>query len=133
MSELGRSVDLAVDFDGAVERVTRALKEEGFGVLTRIDIDQAFREKLGVEFRRYAILGACNPKLAHKALSATPEVGLLLPCNVCIEEIASGTRVHIVDPKAMMATGGLDERPEIRELGDDAGARLGRVAKALAG
>lgn len=71
-------------------------------MLTRVNIDEAFRDKLGVDFQRYTILGACNPRLAHEALSADPDVGTILPCNVCVEETQVGSRVHIADPAAMM-------------------------------
>lgn len=133
MTNLGATIDTKLDFDAAIERVTTALKEEGFGVLTRIDIDQAFKEKLDVEFRRYVILGACNPKLAHAALTSTPEIGLMLPCNVCLEATDSGTRVRIIDAHMMLQTGELGERPEMKQLADDASNRLERVARALEG
>jgi len=108
------------------------LKEEGFGVLTRIDVHDAFKEKLGVDFRLYSILGACNPVLAHKALSERPEAGLLLPCNVVVEETENGgTLVRIIDPSAMMQAGGLEGDPVLQEVGAEAEIRLGRVARAL--
>ena len=89
-----------------VGRVIDALMEEGFGVLTRIDIHEAFEEKLGIAFRPYTILGACNPRLAHRALSAAPEVGLLLPCNVTVEEMTgSGSLVRIINPDERGAAG----------------------------
>jgi uncharacterized protein (DUF302 family) len=131
---LGTSVDLREDdFETAVTRVTEALAAEGFGVISRIDLDKAFREKLGVAFRRYTILGACNPGLAHKAVSAEPAVGLLLPCNVTVEETEGGARVRIVDAAAMMSGAGLGDSHVIRDLAADAGARLARVRKALEG
>lgn len=117
----------------AVERVVDALKQEGFGVLTRIDIHQALREKLGIAFRPYTILGACNPPLAHKALEAAPEVGLLLPCNVTVEEgEGGGSVVRIVNPDEMMKTGGFADDAAIAEVGREAYTRLRRVADALA-
>jgi len=112
--------------------VTEALKTEGFRVFTRINIDEAFRDKLGVDFRRYTILGACNPQLAHEALSADPEVGMMLPCNVCVEETQVGSRVHMADPAAMMMAGGFDDNPELHEFGKNAGVRLARAAAAIA-
>ena len=129
MRDLGRSVDLAVDFDTAVDRVTEALAQEGFGVLTRIDVDDAFRKKLGVEFRRYAILGACNPKLAHKALSAAPEVGLLLPCNVLVREDSDG-KVHVdfMDPASVMS---LVDNPGVAPLAAEVKQKLERACEAL--
>jgi uncharacterized protein (DUF302 family) len=134
LTDLGQAVDLALGFDQAVERVTEALSAEGFGVISRIDLDKAFRDRLGVDFRRYVILGACNPRLAHTAVSARPELGLLLPCNVVIEEVGPGTsRVRIVDARAMMGAAGLDGAPEIGALAEDASARLDRVAAALGG
>jgi uncharacterized protein (DUF302 family) len=130
---LGFELDLDLPFDSAIERVTAALAEEGFGVLTRVDVHQAFKQKLGVEFRPYAILGACNPNLAHRALSARPEAGLLLPCNVTVESAESGSRVRIIDPDEMMKAGGLDGDPVLGEVGREARARLSRVARALGG
>lgn len=133
MTSLGTEIGLHLPFDDAVARVTEALAAEGFGVISRIDMDKAFREKLGADFRRYAILGACNPKLAMKAVTARPDVGLLLPCNVTVEEAGSGAVVRIVDAATMMGAAGLDSNPAIAELAEDAGARLGRVAAALRG
>jgi len=132
MSEHGHAIDIDVDFDSAIDRVTEALNAEGFRVLTRINIDEAFHEKLGVNFRRYTILGACNPQIAHKALSADPEVGMMLPCNVCVEEIDIGSRVHFADPAAMMTAGGFDDNPELHDLGKNAGVRIARAAAAVA-
>ncbi|TPE51886.1 DUF302 domain-containing protein [Amaricoccus solimangrovi] len=133
MSALGSTVTLDLPFDGAVEAVTAALAAEGFGVISRIDLDKAFAEKLGRDFHRYTILGACNPGLAHKAVTARPEVGLLLPCNVTIEDTPGGRVVRIIDAASMMSIGDLGRTPEIVELGADASARLGRVALALRG
>lgn len=133
MSALGTSLSIDGSFDDAVEKVTVALAAEGFGVISRIDLDKAFAEKLGQEFRRYTILGACNPGLAHKAVTARPDVGLMLPCNVTVEEAPSGCTVRIVDAASMMSMGDLAGTPEIVELGADASARLGRVAAALQG
>ena len=125
-------VKLDVGYDDAVKRVTEALSKEGFGVLTRIDIHKAFAEKIGVDFRPYAILGACNPKLAHKALSGRPEAGLLLPCNVTVERDEGGTLVRIIDPDEMMKAGGMDADATLAEVGREARERLARVAEALA-
>ncbi|QEW22983.1 hypothetical protein LA6_005219 [Marinibacterium anthonyi] len=131
MSELGFQVSLTEDFDAALDRVTAALADQGFGVISRIDLDKAFRDKLGVDFRRYTILGACNPGLAHKAVTARPEVGLLLPCNVTVEDAGAGSVVRIVDAGMMMGTGDLGDTPEIAELARDASARLAKVVAAL--
>jgi uncharacterized protein (DUF302 family) len=111
--------------------VTEALKTEGFGVLTRADVDQAFRDKIGVEFRPYTILGACNPQLAHVALSSKPEIGLMLPCNVTVEAVDDGCIVRIVNPIAMMQMGDLGSDEVIVDVAGDATERLKRVADAL--
>jgi uncharacterized protein (DUF302 family) len=126
-------VTIDAPYDQALERVIDALKVEGFGVLTRIDVHDAFKQKLDVEFRNYSILGACNPSLAHKALSSRPDAGLMLPCNVIVEEIDGGTLVRIVDPAAMMQAGGLAGDPVLEEVGGEAERRLKRVAAALEG
>jgi len=132
MSSMAYEVVLKSSFDQSLERVIAALKVEGFGVLTRVNIHDAFKEKLGVDFRPYTILGACNPPLAHKALSSRPDAGLLLPCNVIVEETAQGgTLVRIVDPAAMMRAGGFEGDPVLQEVGGEAERRLKRVAEAL--
>jgi uncharacterized protein (DUF302 family) len=124
-------VTISAPFDEAQDQVIEALKSEGFGVLTRIDVHDTFKAKLDVDFRKYAILGACNPPLAHKALSNRPDAGLMLPCNVIVEETENGTLVRIVDPAAMMKAGGLEDDPALQEVGAEAGERLKRVAEAL--
>jgi len=92
-----------VSFDEAVEKVTEALKLEGFGVLTEIDVKATFKKKLDVDFRPYKILGACNPPYAHKALSVEDKIGIMLPCNVIIQETSDGNiEVAAVDPVASM-------------------------------
>ena len=127
-------IGLDLDFSAAVTRVRDALRAEGFGILTEIDMQAAFHEKLGKPFRPYLILGACNPPLAHRALSADPGVGLLLPCNVIVEEEASGRAVvRLTDPQQLLATGGHAVHPAVREMSDDASARLRCVATALSG
>jgi uncharacterized protein (DUF302 family) len=122
-------------YDRAIEKVTAALKVEGFGILTRIDVHTTLKEKLGAEFRPYAILGACNPPLAHKALAHKAEVGLMLPCNVTVEAAPDGTGcvARIGDPKAMMTVGEFDRDPVFREVAGEARRRLERVAAALRG
>jgi len=132
MSELAWEVNLEAPCTEALERVIAALKAEGFGVLTRIDVHNAFKEKLGVDFRQYTILGACNPSLAHQALSSRPDVGLMLPCNVVVEETATGGALaRIVDPVAMMQAGDLAGDPVLVKVSAEAEARLKRVAQAL--
>jgi uncharacterized protein (DUF302 family) len=115
-------------FDDTMTRVRAALKEQGFGVLTEIDVQQTLREKLGVAFRRYAILGACNPPLAHRALQAEPDIGLLLPCNVVLYAEGAGTTVKVMDPQAAL---GLVDKPAIAPVAREARARLERALEAL--
>ena len=129
---LGFNVELPLSFDAAVTRVREALKQEGFGVLTEIDLRAAFREKLGREFRPYMILGACNPPLAFDAITADPSVGLLLPCNVTVEWISdTRTGVRLTDPEALLSTGVLHGAPEVTSVARDAGNRMQRVADSL--
>jgi len=131
-SPIGIEIELAMPFDEAIQEVQSALSDEGFGVLTRVDLHKAFKVKLGVDFRPYAILGACNPKLAHRAIGERPDVGLLLPCNVTVEAAGESTStVRIVDPDEMMRSAGLDADPVVAEVGREARERLTRVAEAL--
>jgi len=128
------SFEVHVDkpFDEAIESLTSALKDESFGILTRIDVHTTLKEKLGKEFRKYAIIGACNPPLAHRALEHHAEVGLMLPCNITVEEDpAGGSIIRIGDPGAMLKGFGLDAEPVLAKVGDEARKRLERVAKAL--
>ncbi len=126
--EYGYKVRMSVPYKQAVEQVTEALKAEGFGVLTQIDVKDTLRQKLGAEFREYVILGACNPPLAHKALSAALDVGLLLPCNVVVYEEDGGSVVGILDPISML---GVISDPALQPVATEARARLERVAEAL--
>lgn len=125
----GHHIEIAGPFDQALERVQAALKAEGFGVLSDIDIQKAMKEKLGQDMPAYRILGACNPPLAHQALQAEPEVGLLLPCNVTVRQ-AEGGRVVVgfVDPQIMVQ---LTENAAVGAVANDAGERLLRVRNAL--
>lgn len=122
---------LGVAQDRAIELVTTALKAEGFGVLTRIDVHATLKEKIGVDFRPYSILGACNPPLAHRVLSRSAEAGLLLPCNVTVEADGDGAVVRIGNPDVMLSVGGMDDDPVLREVAAEVSARLVRVAEAL--
>lgn len=122
-----RTVDLG--WEAAVEKVRTTLAAEGFGVLSEIPIHEKLKEKLGVDFRRYLILGACNPPLAHKALEANPEIGLLLPCNVVVYEKDGKTVVSAIDPDTMVAVAG--DSPVMREVAADARARLERALAAV--
>ncbi|MBE0636093.1 DUF302 domain-containing protein [Candidatus Bipolaricaulota bacterium] len=115
-------------FPLALARVKDALKTEGFGVLTEVDVKQTFAEKLGVEFRSYAILGACNPPLSHSALSQELDAGLVLPCNVVVYEEGDGTEVVIADPQTLVRTLG---KQNLEGVALEARRKLGRVAEAL--
>lgn len=129
MVAYGFGAILDLPFDQAVERVKEALKGEGFGVLTEIDVQRTLREKLGQEMERYLILGACNPPLAHQALDREREIGLLLPCNVVVREVEGGTWVGIADPQAMLSVSG---NPALDDLAAEAKARLQRALDSLA-
>ena len=120
---------ITADFDQAIELVTEALKTEGFGVLSEIDIQQKLKEKLDVDFRRYKILGACNPQSAHKALLQEDKIGTMLPCNVIVQEIGENqVEVAAVDPEAsMMAVG----NEQLANIAGDIKAKLERVIASL--
>ena len=116
-------------YDEALIRVPEALKSEGFGVLTEIDVQSTLKQKIGVDFRRYKILGACNPPLAHEALQAELEVGLMLPCNVVVYEgDDSKAVVMAIDPTTTMAASG---NPKLVELADTVKQKLSRVLEKL--
>jgi uncharacterized protein (DUF302 family) len=118
----GLKIDLPVPYDTAVERATEALRQEGFGVLTTIDVRQTLKQKLDRDFRRYVILGACNPVLADRALHAELEIGLLLPCNVIVYEREPGTST--VAAMAPLPAMGLIGNPEVVAVARDADAKL---------
>jgi len=129
---LGFTVHLNKSPEQAIDAVTTALKVEGFGVLTRIDVQATLKEKLNRDFRPYTILGACNPPLAHRALSHRTEAGLLLPCNVTVEASSiGGSEIRIGNPDAFLGRGTLGRDPVLREVAKEARERLERVAAAL--
>ncbi len=117
------------DYDAAVTRVTEALKKEGFGVITEIDVKATMKKKLDVDFERYVILGACNPPIAHQALQAEPLIGLLLPCNVVVKDRdGGGSIVSALDPGELFK---LVDRDDIQPLAEDIIGRLKRVIESL--
>jgi uncharacterized protein (DUF302 family) len=126
----GFSKSVDVPYEEAVEKVTAALKGEGFGVLTEIDVKATLKKKLDVDFRPYVILGACNPPLAHQALSAEREIGLLLPCNVIVYEDDDGT-VVVSALNPMVALGVVDN-PQLEGVAAEVTEKLQRVVQSLA-
>lgn len=123
-------VELKLPYEKAIERVTKELKEQGFGVLTEIDIKAKLKEKIGADFRRYVILGACNPPLAHRALSAELEVGVLLPCNVIVYETAAGgSVVAAMAPLAAMSV--VPENEDLAKVAEEADSRLRKALLAI--
>ena len=127
----GISTQIHIPYEEAIPKVIDALKQEGFGVLTEIDVKATLKKKLNADFRKYVILGACNPTLAHRALQSELELGLLLPCNVIVYEAEEGqTVVSVIDPLTMV---GVSENPELKPIADEANDRLTRVVECLAG
>ncbi len=119
---------LEVPYEVAVDQTKAALKEQGFGILTEIDMAQTLYEKLGVEFQPYLILGACNPPLAHQALSSEINVGLLLPCNVIVYQTDESSMVVALDPEAAL---GVVNNPALESIAQDATRRLHRALDSL--
>ena len=129
MASFGIQKTLDIGFDDALAKIPEALKAEGFGVLTEIDVTQTLKKKLDVDFRRYRILGACNPPFAHKALQHSLDVGMLMPCNVIVYEADDGkTVVSAVDPMQTMAAQG---DPEMKPLADAVQQKLQKVVDSL--
>lgn len=126
---LGVYVQTNLPCSEAKERVQAALKEEGFGILTQIDVQATLKEKIGADIPPYTILGACNPKLAHRSLQAEPRVGLMLPCNVVVEEQPGGAKISALDPGAMM---GVFDNPALEAVAAEARERIVRALATLA-
>ena len=130
-SSYGLQATLSMPYEKAIEAATAALKHEGFGILTEIDVKATLKKKLDLDFRRYVILGACNPNLAYQALQTELDIGLLLPCNVIVYEAEDGTAVvSIVDPLSML---GVAEGEGLQPVATEAKARLSRVIDSLNG
>ncbi len=130
-NKLGMFINIKSDFEAALTQTIAALKVEGFGILTEIDVKETMKKKLGVDLPPHKILGACNPPLAYHALSVAPEVGLLLPCNVTVRQLEDeSTEVALIDPLIML---GVISNPALKPVADEARVRLERVAKSLRG
>ena len=124
----GFSKTTEYSFEQAIEKVTEELKKEGFGVLTTIDVKDTLKKKIDVDFKKYTILGACNPKLAHSALQVEEELGLLLPCNVIVYEKNEKTVISIFDPRVMTL---VIENPEMKPVAEEVKNKLQRVLEAV--
>ena len=117
-----------LDFESAIQKVTAELGKEGFGILTRIDVQETLKNKLDVEFRPYVILGACNPPFALRALQAEDKIGLMLPCNVIVQKLDSGVEVSAIDPPASMKS---VENPQLADLAGEVQSKLRRAIDAV--
>ncbi len=132
-SKISFQVVLETSMDEAIEAFTEALKTEGFGVITRIDNHKVFKEKLGVDFRPYVILGVCNPKLAYDVLNINPSVGLFLPCKATVEEVSDGVLISVVDPEVVLGAGNFTQKEITEVFAPEAKERLLRVVELLRG
>lgn len=126
LDQYGMSTRVGLSYEEAVDKTKAALKEEGFGVLTEIDVKATIKEKLNLDFQKYVILGACNPPMAHRAMSADPAAGLFLPCNVLVYEGDEGTVVSAMDPVAMMS--GV-ENEQLKQVAAEIRPRLERAVQ----
>lgn len=133
MASYGMETTLPGSFEAVKERVVEALRAQGFGILSEIDVQKTLEAKLGVRLERYEILGACNPQLAHRALSADRAIGLLLPCNVVLREVEGGVEVSILDPEKMFEIADDSSRAALAELPGEAKARLAAALRTLQG
>jgi uncharacterized protein (DUF302 family) len=128
MASFGMRKVTTKGYDAALAKLPEALKAEGFGVLTQIDVRETLKQKIGVDFRRYQILGACNPAMAHRAFQAELEIGVMLPCNVIVYEGDDGKAVVVaIDPMQTVAA----SSPNLRPIADEVRQRLGRVLERL--
>lgn len=131
-TDIGFEIHIKKPYDKAINLTKEALKAEGFGVLTEIDMKSTMKDKLDVDFRPYSILGACNPPLAYRALTEEAEAGLLLPCNVTVEaEDQEKSTVRIASPQVLLSVSSLVQNPELMAVAEEARTRLERVAEAL--
>ena len=128
--EYGSTITTELGFEEAVERTRAALAENGFGILTEIDVQATLKEKLDQDMEQYLILGACNPQLAHQALAVERDIGLLLPCNVVVRRDGDRTVVQALDPQVMVSLPG---RPELQPIADEAAKRLNAALQTVAG
>jgi uncharacterized protein (DUF302 family) len=124
----GFSKTLNVTYEKAIEKVTEELKKEGFGILTSIDVKDTLKKKIDVDFKKYAILGACNPVLAHKALQTEEEIGLLLPCNIVVYEKEDETAVSIFNPMTMTK---IVDNDSLNSVAEEVNTKLKRVLEAV--
>jgi uncharacterized protein (DUF302 family) len=130
--EIGIEVRVNHSFQETLELIQEALKVEGFGVLTSIDVQTTMKEKLDIDFRPYTILGACNPALAHRVLTQDAVAGLLLPCNITVEaDTDASSIVRIANPEVILAVGSLEQNEEVSAVAHEARLRLERVAEAM--
>lgn len=130
--EIGFEVQVDRTYQETLQLVEKALKEEGFGVLTSIDVKATMKEKLDIDFRPYSILGACNPPIAHRVLSHDAAAGLLLPCNITVEsESEDSSIVRIANPEVILSVGTLEQDAELSSAAQEARQKLERVAEAL--
>ncbi len=128
MLNYGFIKEVEISLEEAVRKVTEELKKEGFGILTKIDVQDKFREKLGIEFKKYVILGACNPSSAHKAILSEENIGLMLPCNVIVYKKGNKTIISIIKPTVAM---GMIDNEELREIAEKIEKKLGDVINSI--